>query len=88
METISTSQLRTKSSDLIKTLTNGGHVSLIHRSRKVGVIVPTADLSSPIHPLANVAELKKIIGNHSKLRLLSQNQREKNYAKHLLSKYG
>ena len=43
MQTITTTQLRTKSSELIKSLEKGDSISLIHRSKIVGVIKPKAE---------------------------------------------
>ncbi|OGH19099.1 MAG: hypothetical protein A2868_00255 [Candidatus Levybacteria bacterium RIFCSPHIGHO2_01_FULL_40_15b] len=40
MQTITTTQLRTKSKDLVNTLNEGRSVDLIHRSRVVGVVMP------------------------------------------------
>lgn len=43
MNYLTTTDLRTKSSDLIRTLATGASVDLIHRSRVVGAIVPKTD---------------------------------------------
>lgn len=45
MNHITTTDLRTKSSDLITSLKKGTIVSLIHRSKIVGKIIPSSDIS-------------------------------------------
>lgn len=88
METISTTQLRTKSTQLIDTLNRGGSVSLIHRSRKVATISPTTEFTTHKPLPVSEVEMQKIIKSHSKLQRLSQNERKKRYSTHLASKYG
>ena len=44
MNTITTTDLRTKSSDLVTFLKKGNSVSLIHRSKIVGKIIPSRDV--------------------------------------------
>ncbi|PIP56138.1 hypothetical protein COX05_04615 [candidate division WWE3 bacterium CG22_combo_CG10-13_8_21_14_all_39_12] len=88
METISTSQLRTKSSDLIKTLANGSQVTLIHRSTKVGVISPTTNDITPQTKTASTEGLKDLVRSMPKSRNLSDEKRKTAYLKHLSQKYG
>ena len=90
METISTSQLRTKSSELIKTLANGNSVSLIHRSNRVGTILPSNSTATELDPpkKSSADGLKKLINTMSLSKRLSIKQRNKLYEKHLTQKYG
>ena len=83
MEYITTTGLRTQSTRLINTLKKGGRVSLIHRSKVVGIIEPA--IKSP--KKFNAARFKKLV---DKLNLPSTTyaQREKIYREHLTKKYG
>lgn len=83
MNYITTTQLRTKSSQLIKTLKEGHSVDLIHRSKVVGEIRPKIYDPRPFNP-DKVAEIAKQL-NFPKL---SYRQRERRYRKHLMEKYG
>lgn len=83
MQLISTTQLRTKSSQLIKTLEDGKTIDLIHRSRVIGRISPTLAEPKPF-------DAKKFLKLSKKLNLpvLSYKEREGRYRKHLIEKYG
>lgn len=85
MNYITTTQLRTRSKELIKTLKEGGHVELIHKSKIVGEIKPVYDAK----PLTQEG-IKKIQQAAKKLNLpkLSYKEREKKYRAHLMKKYG
>ncbi len=85
MQVITTTQLRTKSKDLLKALKEGRSVDLIHRSKVVGEIKPAYDTK----PLTKEG-IKKIQEAAEKLNLpkLSYGEREKIYRKHLMEKYG
>lgn len=85
MDYITTTDLRTKSSELIETLKRGTSVSLIHRSRVVGEIKPKRDAK----PLTKrgIAQLKNL-ANKLNLPKTTYVQREKLYRKHLMEKYG
>lgn len=88
METISTSQLRTKSSDLIKTLTNGKSVMLIHRSRKVGTIKPEPSESDKL-VLFDANKFGKLLGELDPPPVpKTDEERERKYREHLVKKYG
>jgi antitoxin (DNA-binding transcriptional repressor) of toxin-antitoxin stability system len=82
MNYITTTDLRTQSSQLVETLMHGKKVSLMHRSRIVGEIVP-------VQPKANVFQLKKfreLIKMPSKH--VTQAEAERIYRTHLEEKYG
>jgi len=85
MQMITTTELRTKSKELVKALREGRSVELVHRSQLVGEIKPTFGAK----PLTE-AGIKKIQEAAKKLNLpkLSYKEREKRYRAHLMKKYG
>ena len=85
MDTITTTNLRTQSSELINTLKKGGVVSLIHRSKVVGLIKPQKEVKA-----LTKADIKKIreLANKIHLPNLSYEERKKIYKEHLVDKYG
>lgn len=83
MDYITTTNLRTQSTELVNTLKRGGTVSLIHRSKVVGVIKPT----QPPPKLFNVNAFKRLVARLN-LPKTTDAQREKIYRKHLMGKYG
>ena len=80
---ITTTQLRLKTSDLVKALANGDTVDIIHRSRLIGEIRPK--IQNP-----KVFNAKKFREAVKKLNLpkLTPRQMEKNYRDHIQKKYG
>lgn len=84
MNYITTTELRTKSKELIKVLQQGRSVDLIHRSRIVGKILPSYE-PQPLTPDG----IEKIMKAAQKLNLpkLSYKEREKRYRAHLKKKY-
>lgn len=85
MQYITTTELRTQSSDLVEILKRGGSVSLIHRSKIIGEIKPREE--SKALTKENINELKKLAKGLN-LPKTSYKQREKVYRKHLMKKYG
>lgn len=83
MEYMTTTELRTKKSKLVKILEKEGEVSLIHRSTIIGVIKPAAN---PVKFFD--AEVFKKIANELNLPHTTPAQREKRYRSHLMKKYG
>ena len=83
MQVITTTELRTKSSQVVKTLKEGGKLSLIHRSRVVGEIVPVQE-PKPFDPEA----FGKFLDSIRPKKLIPKKDREKIYRKHLEEKYG
>lgn len=85
MDTITTTNLRTQSSQLIDTLKKGGVVSLIHRSKVVGLIKPQREIK-----VLRQTDIKQIKAISQTLNLpkLSYEERENLYRKQLLNKYG
>ena len=83
MQVITTTELRTKSKQLVKILKEGRSVDLIHRSQVVGEIKPAYDAK----PLTEEG-IKRIQEAAKKLNLpkLSYKERERIYRKHLMKK--
>ena len=85
MQVITTTELRTKSKELVNALQEGHSVDLIHRSKVVGEIKPIYDAK----PLTKegIEQLKKL-AQALNLPKLSYKERERRYRKHLMEKYG
>lgn len=83
MDTITTTNLRTHSSRLVDTLKNGGVVSLIHRSKVIGIIKPAMPEGKPFN-----AEKFKHFRERLGLPKTTYEEREKIYKAHLEKKYG
>lgn len=83
MEYITTTGLRTQSPQLVDTLRKGGTVSLVHRSKIVGVIRPAQDKPKKF----DVSKFKKLIQDLN-LPKTTYVERERIYRKHLMKKYG
>lgn len=85
MNYISTTDLRFKSSELIKTLKNGGSVSLVHRSKLVGTIQPA---TNPPKTITDVAAFRKVMNAIKPKKIIPYKDREVVYRAHLIEKYG
>lgn len=86
MNYITTTELRTRSSELIDFLLAGESVNLVHRSTIVGTIFPAEE--EPVSlTKKDVKEISEII---SRLNLSPTTPRERinNYRLHLKKKYG
>lgn len=83
MQVITTTELRTKSKELVKVLREGHSVDLIHRSRVVGEIKPKIYDPKPFDP-DKFAEIAKKLN----LPKLSYKERGRRYKAHLMKKYG
>jgi len=83
MDYITTTELRTKTAQLVKSLKNGESVDLVHRSKVIGIFKPPPIPSKPF----NVERFKRLV---KKLNLpkTTPAQREKIYRAHLEKKYG
>lgn len=84
MNYITTTQLRTQSSDLIANIMAGRSIQLIHRSKVVATISPAVDKSPKFF---NAERFGKLV---DKLNLpkTTYEQRDRIYRKHLMDKYG
>lgn len=85
MNYLTTTELRTKSSQLIEVLKKGGSVSLIHRSKLVGEIIPKKEVKTLTKE--DIKVLKKL-AKELNLPKTSYKERERRYRKHLMEKYG
>lgn len=83
MNYISTTDLRTKSSELVTELKNGGKVSLIHRSRIIGEIVPDDRAIKTINAKNLEAKINKL--NLPKLTIKEIDRR---YRAAMMKKHG
>jgi antitoxin (DNA-binding transcriptional repressor) of toxin-antitoxin stability system len=85
MDTITTTNLRTQSSQLVNTLKKGSVVSLIHRSKIIGLIKPQKEAKT-----LTKTDIQQIKEAAKKLHIqkLSYDEREKRYRKQLIDKYG
>jgi len=83
MQVITTTELRTKSKELVKVLSEGHSVDLIHRSKVVAEIKPKIYDPRPFDARRFAKVVKKLNLPH-----LSQRQMEKNYRDHITKKYG
>jgi len=85
MNYISTTELRTKSVDLVEALLAGKSIDLIHRSKVVGAIVPKIiTTNKPIDPLKFAKTLKKLEPN----KKVSYRQLMKNYEHYMMYRHG
>lgn len=84
MDYITTTDLRTKSSQLVDSLKKGKSVELIHRSRVIGKIEP-AKAEPKLFDAKEFIRLRKKLGLFEDL---SDREREARYRKHLEAKYG
>ena len=86
MDYITTTDLRTKSSQLVTSLQNGTEISLIHRSKIVGVIKPIQKSTKPLTQ-EDIDSLKRLAKAQNAPRI-SYKERERIYRRHLMEKYG
>lgn len=83
MNTITATELRTKTKDLMEALLNGEEISVIHRSKVIGVFKPKKQ--GPV-----VFDAKKFTEIVEKMNVpkLSQKEREKRYISAMIKKHG
>ncbi len=83
MNYITTTQLRTKSKELVSILREGGSVELIHRSKVIGEIKPVE--KQPV-----IFDAKEFMRLTEELNLpkTTYAERERRYRAHLMKKYG
>lgn len=82
MNLITTTELRTKTPKLVNLLLAGEEIGLIHRSKMIGTIKPEHE-GKPF----NAKAFSKLTESLN-LPILSYQQRETNYRKHIIEKYG
>lgn len=83
---ITTTELRTKTTELVRALQEGRSVDIIHRSKVIGQIKPAQDKPKPLTE-EDVKKLEKL-AQALNLPKLSYKERERRYKKHLIEKYG
>lgn len=83
---ITTTQLRTKTSDLVELLLAGEEIDLVHRSKLIAKIQPKK-IGAKTLTKKDIEELK-ILAREINLPRFSYKEREKRYRKHLMEKYG
>ncbi len=86
MNLITTTELRTKSSQLVKTLKKGESVSLVHRSKVIGKIQPTVEEKVMTQEAIN--KLKDLMKDLRPRKIIPRSKREKIYRQRLEEKYG
>lgn len=82
MQYITTTQLRTKSSELVDLLLAGGGVNLIHRSKIIGEIKPK--ISGKFFNAKRMAEIVKKLN----LKPLNPNEIEERYRDYMMKRHG
>lgn len=89
MNYITTTELRTKTTDLVEALEAGDEVAILHRSKIVGRISPKNSVQKKVKTVTDPAKLisgiKKLVGDAGKY---TKEERDAIYQKHLESKYG
>lgn len=83
---ITTTELRTKSAQLVNLLAAGADINLIHRSKIVGVIEPKKDIPGLLTK-KDIYRLKGILRHLEPENKLSRPQRLKIYRQHLEDRY-
>jgi len=86
MNYITSTELRTKTSELVKALKKGQSVSLLHHSRIIGTFEPKIK-DEPVK-IVDVKALKKFLDEIKPKKLIPRKDRDKIYRKHLEEKYG
>ena len=80
---MTTTDLRTQSSQLVQSLQQGKKVSLVHRSQIIGEIVP---ITADVKPF-DIKKFRTFVKIRHK-KDLSYKERERIYRQHLEEKYG
>lgn len=86
MDLVTSTELRTKTPEVIAALLAGKSVDIVHRSKIVGEIKPKKYQAKPF----TAESIEHLIALTKKLRLpkLTDEQIESRYRTHLLKKYG
>ncbi len=86
MQIITTTELRTKSKELVKTLKQGKSVSLIHRSKVIGILKPEVEIKKPL-VLDQLKQIELLLTQIRPKKLIPQSKRDIVYRKNLEEKY-
>mgnify|MGYP001583179089 CR=1 FL=1 len=86
MNYVTTTELRTRMTELIGALLAGESIDLIHRSKIIGEIKPQKYMSDSL----TEKDIAEIIASAKKLQTpnFTDTQLENNYRKHIMKKYG
>lgn len=84
MDYITTTQLRTQSSELVRHLNSGMKVLLLHRSKVVGAIVP----ENEAYKTFDSQSFADFVETNMPKKLMKKTARDLVYKKHMLEKYG
>ncbi|MGH7203341.1 MAG: hypothetical protein ACREHC_02780 [Candidatus Levyibacteriota bacterium] len=84
MNYITTTDLRTQSSQLVDSLKKGKKISLVHRSQVIGEIAPIKKAAK----LFDIKRFREFIKKPQTQNDISYQEREQRYRKHLEKKYG
>ncbi len=85
MEMLTTTNLRTQSSQLVNLLKKGTSVSLVHRSQIIGLIKPQ---QGEAVVFKDARKFAKLLSELNLVTKLTDKQRDEMYAAHLTKKYG
>lgn len=83
---ITTTELRTKTSDVIMALLAGESVNIINRSKIIGEIKPQKYQNKPLSQ-EDIAKIKAA-AKRMNLPKLTDKQLSRNYRNHIMKKYG
>ena len=87
MTFITTTQLRTMTKDLVAQLSRGETVQLIHRSKVIGQIMPSASKEVSEDKKFNAKEFRKA-SKALGLKPMSDTEKDAAYRKAMMSKHG
>jgi len=85
MDYITTTELRTKTSQLVKSLKNGKSVDLVHRSKVVGVFKPAQKKAVAI---TDIKAFKKALDAIKPKKILPRRERERVYREYMIKRHG
>lgn len=82
---MTTTDLRRKTPQLVQILSQGGTVSLVHRSKVIGTVKPVENNQpKPV----DIEAFKKALAALRPIKIIPRRDRERIYRKHLEEKYG
>ena len=82
---ITTTQLREQSTRVVQTLVSGQDLTLIHRSKMIGVIKP---VPKPEKIITDLVKFQKTLEALKPKKIISRYKRDVLYRKYLKEKYG
>lgn len=82
---ISTTELREESSKVVKRLMEGMDMTLVHRSKIIGIIKPVSQTAKSVDDLS---EFKKILSDIKPAKVIPARKRQIIYRKYLRTRHG